>query len=32
MKLRQFLKTIGSGAAIVLVGIFIASPHGQASG
>ena len=32
MKLRQFLKTIGLGAAIVLVGIFIASPHGQASG
>src|SRR6266550_4693571 len=32
MTLRQFLKIIGSGAAIVLVGIFIASPHGQASG
>ena len=32
MTLRQFLKTIGSFAAIVLVGIFIASPHGHASG
>src|SRR5712692_6235348 len=34
MTLRQFLKTIGSSAAIaavVLVGIFITSPHGQAS-
>src|SRR6266567_756236 len=29
---RQFLKTVGSGAAILLVGIFMASPHGQASG
>src|SRR6202158_57367 len=35
MTLRPFLKTIGSGAAlaaVVLVGMFITSPRGQASG
>jgi hypothetical protein len=31
MTARKFLRIIGSGAAIALVGIFIASPHGQAS-
>ena len=32
MTLRKILKAIGSGAAIVAVGMFVASPHGRASG
>lgn len=32
MTLRQFLNTIGSGAAIIALGMFIASPRGHASG